>query len=68
MPGRGWLARVTLPQVLGDVTRSTEVTPREGSGELQRGLQSWRYDPYINPAGVPSAACFPVTFRVVSTN
>jgi outer membrane biosynthesis protein TonB len=43
-------------------------SPSEIAGELQRGLQSWRYDPYINPAGVPSAACFPVSFRVVFMN
>jgi hypothetical protein len=40
--------------------------PAEIAGELQRGLQSWRYAPYVNPAGVQSAACFPVSFRVVS--
>jgi hypothetical protein len=42
--------------------------PPEIAGELQRGLQSWRYDPYINAAGAPSAACFPVSFHVVFTN
>jgi len=39
--------------------------PPEIAGELPRGLQSWRYTPYVNPAGVQSAACFPVSFRVV---
>jgi serine/threonine-protein kinase len=42
--------------------------PPEIAGELQRGLQSWRYDPYISAAGVPSPACFPVSFHVVFTN
>ncbi len=35
------------------------------ASELQHSLQSWRYTPYINPAGVQSAACFAVSFRVV---
>jgi len=39
--------------------------PREIVGALQQGLQSWRYAPYVNPAGVQSAACFAVSFRVV---
>jgi serine/threonine protein kinase len=39
--------------------------PREIASELQRGLQSWRYTPYVNSAGVQSAACFPISFRVV---
>ena len=39
--------------------------PPQIAGELQRGLQSWRYTPYVNAAGVQSAACFPVSFRVV---
>jgi len=39
--------------------------PPEIAGELQHGLQSWRYTPYVNAAGVQSAACFPVSFRVV---
>jgi uncharacterized protein YraI len=39
--------------------------PPEIAGELQHGLQGWRYTPYINAAGVQSAACFPVSFRVV---
>jgi hypothetical protein len=39
--------------------------PAAIAGELQRGLLSWRYEPYVGPAGVPSAACFPVSFRVV---
>jgi len=38
------------------------------AGELQHGLQSWRYAPYVNAAGVQSAACFPVSFRVVFKN
>jgi hypothetical protein len=33
--------------------------------ELQHGLQGWRYTPYVNAAGVQTAACFPVSFRVV---
>jgi hypothetical protein len=33
--------------------------------ELQRSLSSWRYKPYLNPAGEASAACFPLTLRVV---
>jgi outer membrane biosynthesis protein TonB len=40
-------------------------SPPEIAGELQHGLRSWRYAPYINPAGVQTAACFPVSFRVV---
>jgi len=39
--------------------------PPEIGGELQNGLRSWRYTPYVNAAGVQSAACFPVSFRVV---
>jgi serine/threonine protein kinase len=39
--------------------------PPEIADELRRNLQSWRYTPYVNPAGVQSAACFPVSFRVV---
>jgi hypothetical protein len=39
--------------------------PSEISSELQRSLMSWRYTPYINPSGAQSAACFPVSFRVV---
>jgi len=39
--------------------------PPEIAGELLRGLQSWRYTPYVNAAGVQSAVCFPVSFRVV---
>lgn len=39
--------------------------PPEIAGELQHGLQGWRYTPYVNAAGVQSAACFPVSFRVV---
>ena len=39
--------------------------PPEIAEELQRSLQSWRYTPYVNPAGVQSAACFPVSFRLV---
>jgi serine/threonine-protein kinase len=39
--------------------------PPEVAGELQRSMQTWRYTPYVNPAGVQSAACFPVSFRVV---
>jgi len=39
--------------------------PQEIAGELSRGLQSWHYTPYVNAAGAPSAACFPVAFRVV---
>jgi hypothetical protein len=42
--------------------------PAEIAGELQHTLQSWRYQPYVNPAGVQSAACFPVSFRVVLKN
>jgi hypothetical protein len=39
--------------------------PPEIAGELQHGLQSWRYTPYVNAAGARSAACFAVSFRVV---
>jgi outer membrane biosynthesis protein TonB len=39
--------------------------PPEIASELQQSVQSWRYRPYVNPAGVQSAACFPVSFRVV---
>jgi hypothetical protein len=39
--------------------------PTEIAGELQQGLQSWRYTPYVNAAGARSAACFAVSFRVV---
>ena len=39
--------------------------PPEIADDLRRGLQSWRYTPYVNAAGVQSAACFPVSFRVV---
>jgi hypothetical protein len=42
--------------------------PPEIANDLQRGLRSWRYTPYINPAGVQSAACFAVSFRVVLKN
>jgi len=42
--------------------------PPEIASELQRGLRSWRYTPYVNAAGVRSAACFPVSFRVVLRN
>jgi hypothetical protein len=37
----------------------------EISTELQRILGTWRYQPYSNSAGQPSAVCFPVSFRVV---
>jgi serine/threonine protein kinase len=33
--------------------------------ELQHALMGWRYKPYVNAAGQPSAVCFPLTFRVV---
>jgi hypothetical protein len=33
--------------------------------ELQRALMGWRYKPYVNAAGQPSAVCFPLTFRVL---
>jgi serine/threonine protein kinase len=33
--------------------------------ELQRTLLTWRYKPYANSAGQPSAACFALSFRVV---
>jgi eukaryotic-like serine/threonine-protein kinase len=39
--------------------------PQEIASELKRGLQTWRYTPYVNSAGVQSAACFPISFRVV---
>jgi serine/threonine-protein kinase len=39
--------------------------PPEIAGELQNGLRSWRYTPYVNAAGAQSAACFAVSFRVV---
>jgi hypothetical protein len=39
--------------------------PPEVVGELQHGLQCWRYTPYVNAAGVQSAACFAVSVRVV---
>jgi hypothetical protein len=39
--------------------------PEEIVEELQRGLSNWRYTPYVNAAGVQSAACFPISFRVV---
>ncbi|HEX3757126.1 MAG TPA: serine/threonine-protein kinase [Kofleriaceae bacterium] len=42
--------------------------PPDVAGQLQRGLLSWRYEPYVNAAGVQSAACFPVSFRVVFKN
>jgi serine/threonine-protein kinase len=34
-------------------------------GELQQILMGWRYRPYLNSTGQPSAACFPLSFRVV---
>jgi hypothetical protein len=37
----------------------------EIAGELQQILMGWRYKPYVNAAGQPSAACFPLSFRVV---
>jgi serine/threonine-protein kinase len=37
----------------------------EIADELQRSLSSWRYKPYTNTAGQTSAACFPMTLRVV---
>jgi hypothetical protein len=39
--------------------------PPEIAGALKHDLQSWRYAPWVNTAGVQSAACFPVSFRVV---
>jgi hypothetical protein len=42
--------------------------PPEIAGELQQALRNWRYTPYVNPAGVQSAACFAVSFRVVLKN
>jgi len=39
--------------------------PPEIGSDLQQSLQSWRYTPYVNAAGVQSAACFPVSFRIV---
>jgi hypothetical protein len=39
--------------------------PREIATDLQQSLRGWHYTPYVNPAGVQSAACFPITFRVV---
>jgi hypothetical protein len=39
--------------------------PAEIASDLQQGLRSWRYTPYVNPSGVQSAACFPLSFRVV---
>ncbi|HEU4733181.1 MAG TPA: protein kinase [Kofleriaceae bacterium] len=33
--------------------------------ELSRTLLGWRYRPYVNSAGQPSAVCFPLSFRVV---
>jgi eukaryotic-like serine/threonine-protein kinase len=39
--------------------------PREITAELRSALHSWRYAPYVNAAGVQSAVCFPVSFRVV---
>jgi serine/threonine-protein kinase len=43
----------------------TVKAPREIVGELQQALRGWRYTPYVNAAGLQSAACFPVAFRVV---
>jgi serine/threonine-protein kinase len=37
----------------------------EISDEIQRALMGWRYRPYTNASGQPSAACFPVQLRVV---
>jgi hypothetical protein len=39
--------------------------PPEIASDLVRALQGWRYTPYVNAAGVQSAACFAVSFRVV---
>ena len=46
----------------------TTKAPADIASELERGLKSWRYTPYVNAAGVQSAACFPISFRVVFKN
>ena len=42
-----------------------ELSPSEIADELQRTLMGWRYAPYNNASGQPSAACFAVSLRVV---
>jgi len=37
----------------------------EIADELQRNIMSWRYQPWTGPTGQASAACFPLSFRVV---
>jgi hypothetical protein len=37
----------------------------EITAELQQILMGWHYKPYLNSAGQPSPACFPLSFRVV---
>jgi hypothetical protein len=32
--------------------------------ELQRGLSSWRYKPFMRD-GKPSAVCFPLTLKLI---
>jgi serine/threonine-protein kinase len=51
---RGNVTTVKMIKALAEIT-----------DELQRVLGTWRYQPYVNSAGQPSAVCFPVSFRVV---
>ena len=68
--GAGELADVVVKLCIDEqgAVASVKVVkaPPDIAGELERGLRSWRYTPYVNPLGVQSAACFPVSFHVVS--
>lgn len=49
----------------GRVTTATLIKALpEISDELRRTLLGWRYKPYVNAAGEPSAACFVLQFRM----
>jgi len=68
--GAGELAAVVVKLCIDEqgAVASVKVVkaPPDVAGELERGLKSWRYTPYVNPLGVQSAACFAVSFHVVS--
>jgi hypothetical protein len=49
----------------GRVTSVTSKTSADVLAQLQRGLSSWRYKPYLRD-GKPSAVCFPLTLRLVT--
>ena len=48
----------------GRVTGVTSKTSPDMLAELQRGIASWRYKPYLRD-GKPSAVCFPFTIKLI---